>query len=124
MTNWPPIDGVDASDLLLGHSDISSRDHVIFYGSDGEVMPVKWKNNKIVFRYVETFDGPIVKPQFPMAFNLIDDPGEKLNLIAQRMDMMCRLAIERPGCPFAGFCRWLGDGRLRPACGKCWRHGA
>jgi hypothetical protein len=42
----------------------------------------------VVFRYAETFDGPIVKPQFPMAFDLIDDPGEQINLTSARMDMM------------------------------------
>ena len=115
-----PIDGVDASELLLGHSESSNRDHIIFYGSDGEVMSAKWKNIKIVFRYAETFDGPIIKPQFPMAFDLIDDPGEKLNLTAQRMDMMWMFgpAIQRiialqksvvqypniePGQDFAGY---------------------
>jgi len=88
MPDDRPIDGVDASDLLLGRSETSSRDHIIFYGSDGEVMSAKWKNIKIVFRYAETFDGPIIKPQFPMAFDLIDDPGERLNLTSQKMDMM------------------------------------
>jgi arylsulfatase len=83
-----PIDGMDASDLLLGHSETSARVHFIFYGSDGEVMSAKWKNIKVVFRYAETFDGPIIKPQFPMAFDLIDDPGEQINLTSERMDMM------------------------------------
>ena len=83
-----PIDGVDSSDLLLGKSDKAQRDYFIYYGSDGEVMSAKWKNIKVVFRYAETFDGPIIKPQFPMAFDLIDDPGEQLNLTSERMDMM------------------------------------
>jgi arylsulfatase len=83
-----PIDGVDASDLLLGRSQTSNRDHLIYYGSDGEVMSAKWKNIKVVFRYAETFDGPIIKPQFPMAFDLTDDPGEQINLTSERMDMM------------------------------------
>jgi arylsulfatase len=83
-----PIDGVDAADLLLGRSESSNRDHLIYYGSDGEVMSGKWKNIKVVFRYAETVDGPIVKPQFPMAFDLTDDPGEQINLTSERMDMM------------------------------------
>ncbi len=83
-----PIDGVDLSNLMLGNSDLGERDHLIYYGSDGEVMSAKWKNIKVVFRYAETFDGPIMKPQFPMAFDLIDDPGEQINLTSQRMDMM------------------------------------
>jgi arylsulfatase len=83
-----PIDGVDSSDLLLGRSQTASRDHLISYGSDGEVMSAKWKNIKVVFRYAETFDGPIIKPQFPMVYDLIDDPGEQINLTSERMDMM------------------------------------
>jgi arylsulfatase len=83
-----PIDGVNSSDLLLGKSDKAQRDYFIYYGSDGEVMSAKWKNIKVVFRYAETFDGPIIKPQFPMAFDLIDDPGEQINLTSERMDMM------------------------------------
>jgi arylsulfatase A-like enzyme len=43
---------------------------------------------KVVFRYAETFDGPIIKPQFPMVYDLIDDPGEQINLTSARMDMM------------------------------------
>jgi arylsulfatase len=83
-----PIDGIDSSDLLLGKSEDGNRDHFIYYGSDGEAMSAKWKNIKVVFRYAETFDGPIVKPQFPMAFDLIDDLGEQINLTSERMDMM------------------------------------
>ena len=41
-----PIDGVDSSDLLLGRSQKSNRDHVIYYGSDGGIMSVKWKDRK------------------------------------------------------------------------------
>jgi len=83
-----PVDGVDSSDLLLGKSDKAQRDYFIYHGSDGEVMSAKWKNIKVVFRYAETFDGPMIKPQFPMAFDLIDDPGEQLNLTSESMDMM------------------------------------
>lgn len=83
-----PIDGMDLSDLLLGKTETGARDHLICYGSDGEVMSGKWQNIKVVFRYAETFDGPIIKPQFPMAFDLIDDPGEQINLTSERMDMM------------------------------------
>ncbi|MEA3334734.1 MAG: arylsulfatase [Chloroflexota bacterium] len=83
-----PIDGLDSSALLLGDSEKGGRDSLIFYGSDGEVMSGKWKNIKIVFRYAETFDGPIIKPQFPLAFDLIDDPAEQINLTSKRMDMM------------------------------------
>lgn len=33
-----PIDGVDASEFLLGTSPTTGRDHIIYFGSDAEVM--------------------------------------------------------------------------------------
>jgi len=81
-----PIDGVDASTFLLGQSPTSGRDHVIYYGSDAALMSVKWKTMKVVFRYTESASGPIVKPQWPLIFDLIDDPNEEWDLMAKRLD--------------------------------------
>ena len=76
MPTGRPIDGVDASAFLLGESPTSGRDHVIFYGSDSGVMSVKWKTMKVV----------ILKPQWPLIFDLIDDPAEESDLIDKRLD--------------------------------------
>ena len=81
-----PIDGVDASAFLLGHSQTTGRDHVIYFGSDAGVMSVKWKTMKVVLRYSESASGPIVKPQWPLVFDLIDDPVEEWDLIEKRLD--------------------------------------
>ena len=81
-----PIDGIDSADLLLGRSDKSNRDHVLFFGSDGGIMSVKWKSMKVVFRYSESTSGPIIKPQWPLVFDLIDDPCEDSDLLDKRMD--------------------------------------
>ena len=81
-----PIDGVDASGFLLGASATTGRDHVIYYGSDAGVMSVKWKTMKVVFRYSESTSGPIIKPQWPLVFDLIDDPVEEWDLIEKRLD--------------------------------------
>ena len=78
-----PIDGVDASAFLLGQSDTTGRDHVIYFGSDGAPMSVKWRTMKVVFRYSESTSGPIVKPQWPFIFDLIDDPVEEWDLVAK-----------------------------------------
>lgn len=86
-----PIDGVDASAFLLGRSPTTGRDHVIYYGSDGAVMSVKWRTMKVVFRYSESTSGPIIKPQWPLVFDLIDDPNEAWDLIEKRLD--CAWAI-------------------------------
>ena len=65
-----PIDGVDASSFLLGKSDTTGRDSYMFFGPDGELMSVRWKIYKTIFRYSEGLDKPIVKPQFPMTYDL------------------------------------------------------
>lgn len=81
-----PIDGVDASAFILGQSPTSGRDHVIYYGSDADVMSVKWRTMKVVFRFSTGSSAPIVKPQWPLVFDLIDDPGEEWDLIEKRLD--------------------------------------
>ena len=81
-----PIDGIDASPFLLGKSDTTGRDHVIYFGSDAGVMSVKWRNMKAVFRYSESTSGPIIKPQWPLVFDLIDDPAEEWDLVEKRLD--------------------------------------
>jgi hypothetical protein len=37
-------------------------------------MSVKWRTMKGVLRYTESTSGPIIKPQWPSVFDLIDDP--------------------------------------------------
>lgn len=48
------LNGVDASPFLLDESKTPGRDHVIYYGSDGALMSVKWWSMKVVFRYSES----------------------------------------------------------------------
>jgi arylsulfatase A-like enzyme len=75
-----PIDGVNASSFLLGQRATSGRDTVMFFGSDGELMSVKWKTLKIIFRYSNGISEPIVRPQQPLLFDLSGDPGETVNI--------------------------------------------
>ena len=49
-------------------------------------MSVKWKTMQVVFRYSESTSGPIIKPQWPFVFDLIDDPNEEWDLIEKRLD--------------------------------------
>ena len=49
-------------------------------------MSVKWRTMKVVFRYSESTSGPIIKPQWPFVFDLIDDPNEEWDLIEKRLD--------------------------------------
>ena len=81
-----PMDGVDASKFLLGQSEHTGRDSLLFFGPDGSLMSVKWHNIKIWLRYSESIEKPIVTPQFPMIFDLGSDPNEKNALFADKMD--------------------------------------
>lgn len=94
-----PIDGVDASAYLLGESKTTGRDHVLYYGSDAQLMSAKWRTMKIVFRYTESTSGPIIKPQWPLVFDLLDDPNEEWDLIEKRLDCVWVMGpvVERMG---------------------------
>ena len=76
-----PIDGIDASAFMLGKSETTGRDSYMFFGIDGELMSIKWKIYKTIFRYSENVEKPYIKPQFPMIYDLSSDPHEDNNLI-------------------------------------------
>jgi arylsulfatase A-like enzyme len=80
-----PIDGVDASAFMVGKSDTTGRDSYMFFGIDGELMSIKWKIYKTIFRYTENTVYPAIQsgfitPQFPMFYDLSSDPHEDNNL--------------------------------------------
>jgi arylsulfatase A-like enzyme len=84
-----PIDGVDASAFMLGKSDTTGRDSYMFFGIDGELLSIKWKIYKTIFRYTETpaIEKPYIAPQFPMFYDLTSDPHEDNNLFVS--DLTC-----------------------------------
>ena len=53
----------------------------------------KWHSIKVVLRYSEGIDQPIVTPQWPMLFDLASDPNELYNLMATKMDMGWMLGV-------------------------------
>jgi arylsulfatase len=78
-----PIDGVDASDFMLGKSEKTGRDSYMFFGPDGKLMSVKWKHYKTIFRFTEDLpavQSGFVEPQLPMMYDLSSDPHEDSNL--------------------------------------------
>ena len=80
-----PIDGVDASAFMLGKNEATGRDSYMFFGADGELMSIKWKIYKTVFRYTVNSPAPAmqstyIKPQIPMFYDLTNDPHEDVNL--------------------------------------------
>ncbi|GAA1390056.1 arylsulfatase [Catellatospora chokoriensis] len=82
-----PIDGIDAAEHLLGRRESSGRDSVLYFGIDGRLMSVKWKNYKVIFRTSDGIDRPITDVQMPLVFDLIGDPGERFNIWEHAMDV-------------------------------------
>jgi arylsulfatase A-like enzyme len=95
-----PLDGVDASEFLLGQSQESGRESYLFFGGNGELLSMKYKNIKMIHMYSDGIDQPYVSPQLPLLFDLGSDPGETSNLMHYRLDNMywayalTQLAIE------------------------------
>jgi arylsulfatase len=82
-----PIDGVNVADHLLDKSDKSGREAVLYFGLDGRLMSVKWKNFKVIFRKANSINDPITDVQLPIVHDLLNDPGERWNLWETSMDM-------------------------------------
>jgi len=84
-----PIDSVDASAFLLGKSETTGRDSYMFFGTDGELLSIKWKIYKTIYRYTESpaLEKPYIAPQFPMMYDLTSDPHEDNNLLYS--DLTC-----------------------------------
>jgi arylsulfatase len=87
-----PIDGKDASAFMLGRSQTTGRESYMFFGTDGELMSVKWLYYKMIARYapgpgLEAINNPYVKPQLPMFFDLSSDPHENFNLWSTTLTM-------------------------------------
>lgn len=79
-----PIDGVDASSFMLGKSKTTGRDLYPFFGIDGQLMSIKWKIYKTIFRYAQSpisVQQPYVNAQIPMIYDLSSDPHEDNNLM-------------------------------------------
>jgi arylsulfatase len=81
-----PIDGIDASAFMLGRSKTTGRVEYIFFGPDAEPMAVKWGSIKVIYRYADGFDKPILKPYWPLVYDLTSDPHEDFNILVHKMD--------------------------------------
>ena len=53
---------------------------------------MKYGDIKVIFRYGLGIDQPIVKPMFPIVYDLGSDPGELFNLMYEKLDMMWMFA--------------------------------
>ena len=82
-----PIDGIDASEFMLGKSKTTGRESYLFFGPDAGPMSVKWKNIKVIFRYADSFEKPIEKPYWPLVYDLTSDSHEDYNLMIYNLDV-------------------------------------
>ena len=82
-----PLDGVNVADHLLGKSDKSGRGSVLYFGLDGKLMSVKWRNFKVIYRKANSINDPLTDVQLPSIYDLKNDPGERWNLWETSMDM-------------------------------------
>jgi arylsulfatase A-like enzyme len=91
-----PMDGVDASQFFLGKSEETGRETIVYIGSDGEIAAAKWHNLKVVLRTQKDIQSPIVKPTFPMIFDIENDTQERYNLSNYRFDNMWMAYVVLP----------------------------
>ena len=85
------IDSIDQTDLFLGKSDKSKREHVMFF-YDSTLLAVKWRNYKVHFQVRNAADGIVrvagqgvtngyvMELNYPFIFNLENDPKELWNM--------------------------------------------
>jgi arylsulfatase len=74
------IDGVDISEFLLGKKKKSLREGFIVYmGND--IFGVKWRDWKLHFKEQSGWNGVLREYTMPRAYNLINDPQEKDNVL-------------------------------------------
>jgi hypothetical protein len=69
--------------------------------SDAGVLSVQWRTMRVLLRDTDSTSGPIVKPQWPLVFDLVDEPTEEWDLMEKRLHRIwvLRPVAERIGAP-------------------------
>ena len=73
------MDSADHSDFLMGKSEKSARESIVYYISN-EVVGVKWRNWKMIFKELERIGEPVLTSIDPAIYNLLKDPQEQERL--------------------------------------------
>jgi arylsulfatase len=73
------MDSLDQSEFLMGKSQKSARESIVFYIGN-EIAAVKWRNWKMIFKEIERIGEPAVTNADPAIYNLLKDPGEQERL--------------------------------------------
>ena len=74
------IDGIDMTGFFLGKRKKSGREGFIVYMGK-EVFAVKWRNWKLHFKEQTGWNGVLREYTMPRAYNLINDPQERDNVL-------------------------------------------
>ena len=73
------MDSADHSDFLMGKSKKSARESIVYYIGN-EIVAVKWRNWKMIFKEIERIGEPAVTNLDPAIYNLLKDPQEQERL--------------------------------------------
>ena len=73
------MDSADHSDLFLGKSDKSARESIVLYIGN-EIVGVKWRNWKMLFKETERIGEKAIAGIDPAFYNLYKDPQEQERL--------------------------------------------
>ena len=84
-----PIDGVDASGVLLGGDAVLHERFPYYY--KGVLNAVRRGDWKLYFIRTDWDENPVGKGEYPELYNLRDDLGETRNVAAQHPDVVARL---------------------------------
>jgi arylsulfatase len=76
------IDGYDMSQYLRGEVDESPRNYFVYVNDDGEIVAVRWRDWKVVYkenrgRAFGVWREPFTDLRVPLVFNLRRDPFER-----------------------------------------------
>jgi hypothetical protein len=73
------MDSADHSDFLMGKAKKSDRESIVYYIGN-EIVAVKWRNWKMIFKEIERIGEPVVTNLDPAIYNLLKDPQEQERL--------------------------------------------
>jgi arylsulfatase len=73
------MDSADHSEFLMGRSKKSARESIVYYISN-EIVGVKWRNWKMLFKELERIGEPVISGIDPAIYNLLKDPQEQERL--------------------------------------------
>ena len=73
------MDSADHSEFFMGRSEKSARESIVYYISN-EIVGVKWRNWKMLFKELERIGEPVISGIDPAIYNLYKDPQERERL--------------------------------------------